>query len=301
VKAGVSGGLAASIVYYWISLAMLTPTGFWSYTSSDNTSSQGKISKLRTALSDELQQQIGRDPKVSIFEDSAEIAPGREWENRIRLAIENSSFLIPIITPGFLQSEWCCQEVNLFRHREKQLGRSDLIFPIHYVDTDYVTGENPAYCKDAEVLRFLRTRQWVNFRPLRKKSLESEDVELKLEEIARAIATALRMVVGPRKDVPSTPKRTEAAPVAKPRQNMLFSSAPPYGTSWSDLHSKAGDRYPLDGTPKDQPPVTVLRSGMVDGMAYSLYSDGSIEAQMPEGMMRFASIDELRSHLDQRP
>jgi hypothetical protein len=51
----------------------------------------------------------------------------------------------------------------------------------------------------------------------------------------------------------------------------------------------------------EQPAVTVLKSGVVDGMAYSLYSDGSIEAQMPEGMMRFASIDELRSHLDQRP
>jgi hypothetical protein len=52
--------------------------------------------------------------------------------------------------------------------------------------------------------------------------------------------------------------------------------------------------------PEDQPAVTVLKSGIVDGMAYSLYSDGSIEAQMPEGMMRFASIDELRAHLDQR-
>jgi hypothetical protein len=51
----------------------------------------------------------------------------------------------------------------------------------------------------------------------------------------------------------------------------------------------------------DQQTVTVLKSGMVDGMAYSLYSDGSIEAQMPEGLMRFASIDELRAHLDQRP
>jgi hypothetical protein len=51
---------------------------------------------------------------------------------------------------------------------------------------------------------------------------------------------------------------------------------------------------------EDQPEVTVLKSGIVDGMAYSLYSDGSIEAQMPEGLMRFASIDELRAHLDQR-
>jgi hypothetical protein len=50
----------------------------------------------------------------------------------------------------------------------------------------------------------------------------------------------------------------------------------------------------------DTAEVTVLKSGVVDGMAYSLYSDGSIEAQMPEGMMRFASIDDLREHLDQR-
>jgi hypothetical protein len=55
------------------------------------------------------------------------------------------------------------------------------------------------------------------------------------------------------------------------------------------------------GRNEDQPQVTILKSGVVDGMAYSLYSDGSIEAQMPEGMMRFASIDELRSHLDRRP
>jgi hypothetical protein len=59
---------------------------------------------------------------------------------------------------------------------------------------------------------------------------------------------------------------------------------------------------PTPAAPSEEPaPVTVLKSGVVDGMAYSLYSDGSIEAQMPEGMMRFASIDELRSHLDQRP
>jgi hypothetical protein len=60
----------------------------------------------------------------------------------------------------------------------------------------------------------------------------------------------------------------------------------------------AADRHPPAAP--DQPPVTILKSGVVDGMAYSLYSDGSIEAQLPEGMMRFATIDELRAHLDQR-
>jgi hypothetical protein len=51
---------------------------------------------------------------------------------------------------------------------------------------------------------------------------------------------------------------------------------------------------------EDNSAVSIIKSGVVDGMAYSLYSDGSIEAQMPEGMMRFGSIDELRAHLDQR-
>jgi hypothetical protein len=63
----------------------------------------------------------------------------------------------------------------------------------------------------------------------------------------------------------------------------------------------AAPDHPPAARNEEPPAVTVLKSGVVDGMAYSLYSDGSIEAQMPEGMMRFASIDELRSHLDQRP
>lgn len=46
-------------------------------------------------------------------------------------------------------------------------------------------------------------------------------------------------------------------------------------------------------------PVSVLKSGVVDGMAYTLYSDGSIEAQLPQGTLRFGSITELRHHLEQ--
>jgi hypothetical protein len=46
-------------------------------------------------------------------------------------------------------------------------------------------------------------------------------------------------------------------------------------------------------------PVSVLKSGVVEGMAYTLYSDGSIEAQLPGGTLRFGSINELRNHIEQ--
>ncbi len=50
--------------------------------------------------------------------------------------------------------------------------------------------------------------------------------------------------------------------------------------------------------PAQPTPVSILKSGVIDGMAYTLYTDGSIEAQLPSGVMRFASIDELREHLE---
>ncbi|MBV9260274.1 MAG: hypothetical protein JO205_02770 [Pseudolabrys sp.] len=44
--------------------------------------------------------------------------------------------------------------------------------------------------------------------------------------------------------------------------------------------------------------VPVLKSGVIDGMGYTLYVDGSIEAELPSGILRFASIAALRDHLE---
>jgi hypothetical protein len=88
------------------------------------------------------------------------------------------------------------------------------------------------------------------------------------------------------------PKTERTKPAESPRR---AARAP------STFSEPSGAHQPPTAGTEEQPSVTVIKAGVVDGMAYSLYSDGSIEAQMPEGMMRFASIDELRVHLDQRP
>jgi hypothetical protein len=55
-------------------------------------------------------------------------------------------------------------------------------------------------------------------------------------------------------------------------------------------------REPIEaGEPR---PVSILKSGVIDGMAYTLFTDGSIEAQLAQGTMKFGSIDDLRSHLE---
>jgi hypothetical protein len=48
----------------------------------------------------------------------------------------------------------------------------------------------------------------------------------------------------------------------------------------------------------EQPPLPVLKSGVIQETAYTLFTDGSIETQMPEGVRRFASIEEFLLHLE---
>jgi hypothetical protein len=74
----------------------------------------------------------------------------------------------------------------------------------------------------------------------------------------------------------SEPARERAAPVAERHDTETLAPRPA-----ADTRS-----------------VAILKSGMVDGMGYTLYVDGSIEAELPQGTLRFASITELRTHLE---
>ena len=56
---------------------------------------------------------------------------------------------------------------------------------------------------------------------------------------------------------------------------------------------------PMRKAPPDRGPA-ILKSGVIDGMPYTLYADGSIEAQLPQGMVKFASVDALRAHLEKQ-
>ena len=170
----------------------MKPTGFWSYSTSDEKNSRGRLSQLRALLASEMQSQIGKNEKVNIFQDGAAIPPGAQWERQIREELEASSFFIPILTPAFLQSEWCCREVTLFGQREAALGRDDLIFPILYIDFGHEDDDQSVECHDEEVLPLLKRRQWFDFRRLRFKNYDSEEIMSKLEAIAKAIKSGLR-------------------------------------------------------------------------------------------------------------
>ena len=71
------------------------------------------------------------------------------------------------------------------------------------------------------------------------------------------------------------------------------------GQRQADQAAAVQDRRP-ESAPLEEPrgAATILKSGVVDGMAYTLYTDGSIEAKLPDRTVRFGSIAELRAHIE---
>jgi hypothetical protein len=72
----------------------------------------------------------------------------------------------------------------------------------------------------------------------------------------------------------------------------------PVGEAVPDTQSAAGEPVAAEPAAATPSPVSILKSGVVEGMAYTLYSDGSIEAQLPQGTLRFGSITDLRNHIE---
>ncbi|EJW13688.1 putative exported protein [Rhodovulum sp. PH10] len=104
----------------------------------------------------------------------------------------------------------------------------------------------------------------------------------------------------PRDDEPPPPERGFAPPPRFPRNEYSrneFSRSEP--SRFEPPRSESSRQEPSRETPAAEETVQVLKSGEIDGMRYTLYTDGSIDAEFEQGVLRFASIDDLRQHLEQ--
>jgi hypothetical protein len=94
-------------------------------------------------------------------------------------------------------------------------------------------------------------------------------------------------------------KRAEAIIPPRPPEPWPLPAAPAPPPRAVESRPAPAVALPPPPPPRvEQRPPSILKSGVIDEMAYTLFTDGSIEAQMPDGTMRFASIDALRDHLE---
>ena len=165
------------------------PAALMSYVHSDDRYEQ--LSTLRERLSAEVQMQIGIE--FPIFQDTKDIQWGQNWEQRINTALtEEITFLIPIITPSFFNSQPCRDELERFLAVEKKLERNDLILPIYFVDTRLLNDEKlRATDPLAEVIA---SRQFADWRNLRFETFTNPLVGKILEKLGSQIRDALPII-----------------------------------------------------------------------------------------------------------
>src|ERR1044072_4722741 len=108
------------------------PVAFMSYAHRDD--EDRRLSRFRERLERELAQQTGLD--VRIFKDSDDVELGEQWRTRLDEGLATSTFLLAIISPSFLMSRYCRDELETFRRYEQSLGRDDLILPVYYIDCE---------------------------------------------------------------------------------------------------------------------------------------------------------------------
>ncbi|MFG1191009.1 hypothetical protein [Xanthobacter flavus] len=95
---------------------------------------------------------------------------------------------------------------------------------------------------------------------------------------------------------PEPAPEAPAAPPAPPRPRTGY-EPPPRPARPAPTEAPPPVPAPAPAREPDEP--RILKSGIVGGMAYTLYSDGSIQAELPTGVVRFASLQELRDHVAQ--
>ncbi|MBN4047614.1 toll/interleukin-1 receptor domain-containing protein [Acidimicrobiaceae bacterium AH-315-P05] len=155
---------------------------FLSYSRADDAHEGQFISAIREQVSAEFRFQTGSE--IEIFQDKVGIDAGEPWQRRLDEAIDSTDLLLVFLTPSYLASTACIDELDRFLKREKFAGRDDLILVVYYAQL-------PQSAADSAAASDLLKRQYVDWRPLRFESQGSVPVRKAVAHLANGVAQAI--------------------------------------------------------------------------------------------------------------
>lgn len=178
-------------------------SGFFSYRQLDNKNDQNYLTRLRQNLEQEIGTLIGRP--MTVWQDVDEIEWGQHWKAEIGKGLAEAAFFIPVITPGYLQSEECRREFMAFLEYEKRRSRNDLILPLIYVRPDEF--DDPEAKSKDKVLQTIVERQYANWEPLRHVGDERIEYRQQLTSLGKRVRALLKSIATPAKSKKSGKKK----------------------------------------------------------------------------------------------
>lgn len=231
-------------------MAKRDPVAFMSYLRRVDQHDHGRLTELRKRLEGEIQLHTGEE-NFAIFQDREDIRWGQQWLSRIEKSVDHVTFLIPIITPGFFNSNPCRNEIDLFLERERKLGRSDLVLPIYYIDYPDFNDEE---CRRRDPLMAkIAKHQYEDWRDLRHEPLTSAAVSRMLSKLAITFRDALN----DRRPTPP-PKSGVAPTIADRKRGQRPDQAEDPENADTQFQEEVGAAVGQTATPKPGPPTLVV-------------------------------------------
>lgn len=158
--------------------------GFWSYVHKDDDVEHGRITRLARDIVDQYELVTGES--IDLFLDRDAIQWGDKWRDKIDDSLSSVAFFIPVLSPRYFQRPECRQELQFFGRRAKELGVTELVMPLLYVDVPALHVDQPA----DDAIELVKLYQWRDWTELRFADPTSPEYRKAVAELAKRIVTA---------------------------------------------------------------------------------------------------------------
>lgn len=154
-----------------------------SYAHKNDIRDNGKLSRFRQNLEDEIGVQTG--DSFQVLQDRTHLEPGFRWDESIWELLDRATLFIPVLTPDYYASDWCRREFEHFYQKKPAISRRPLIYPLYYIPCEQIPNRTRY---DRESMEFkLGGYTYADWRKLRHRSLRERLVQQRLTNMAERI------------------------------------------------------------------------------------------------------------------
>ena len=140
----------------------------------------GAVSAFHSRLENELKQSA---PGSAIFFDKTNLAEGMHFPEKLAEALDRTDVLVPLLSPAWLQSEWCRREFELFTSERQNQAKLHSVLPVLWVATPQVSAQSAD-----PIARALAPIQYADWKDLRHESWSNPANSRQVAKLAEAIA-----------------------------------------------------------------------------------------------------------------
>lgn len=170
-----------------------------SYCHEDDDYLDGAIVRLADDIAREYRFQSG-SAGLEIFVDTRSISWGEEWQSALNSAVDATTFIMPAVTPGYLSSQACREELQRFVSRGEELVNGHILSLIWQ---DYRS--TPAAAQNPSIVEIVGRHQYRDVSSLRDLNPSDKAYKALVRKLAQEIRKAVLADAGKASMRPSSP------------------------------------------------------------------------------------------------